>query len=91
MVGDAAGFTSGLTGEGIYFAMVSGMEVAKKIINKNYQCPKIKKILSIKKEHEKILKLLTINKNLTIMEYGIVEKLLNNKMIHDKLINIFAY
>ncbi len=42
LVGDAAGFASGLTGEGIYFAIVSGQEVARKIINPDYDCKNIK-------------------------------------------------
>ncbi|MFH1506473.1 MAG: NAD(P)/FAD-dependent oxidoreductase [archaeon] len=36
LVGDAAGLTSGLTGEGVYQALVSGEEVAKIIIDNNY-------------------------------------------------------
>lgn len=43
LAGDAAGFASGLTGEGIYFAMISGMEIAKKIIDPNYKTPELKK------------------------------------------------
>lgn len=52
LIGDAGGFASGLTGEGIYFAMVSGTEVAKKIIDSQYNCPEISKILKIKRKHE---------------------------------------
>ena len=44
LVGDAAGFTSGFTGEGIYQALVSGEETAKKILDPSYKCKKIKKI-----------------------------------------------
>ena len=52
LIGDAGGFVSGLTGEGIYFAMVSGREVAKKIIDPQYDCPEISRILKIKRRHE---------------------------------------
>jgi len=48
LIGDAGGFASGLTGEGIYFAMVSGKEVARKIIDSQYNCPKISKIFGFK-------------------------------------------
>lgn len=41
LVGDAAGLTSGFTGEGIYPALVSGEEVARKIIDPKYKMPKI--------------------------------------------------
>ena len=52
LIGDAGGLASGLTGEGIYFAMVSGVEVAKKIVDSQYDCPKISKILKIKRKQE---------------------------------------
>jgi len=44
LVGDAAGLTSGFTGEGIYQALISGEEVARLIINPQHKCRMIKKI-----------------------------------------------
>jgi len=41
LVGDAAGLTSGFTGEGIYPALVSGEEAARKIIDPKYKMSKI--------------------------------------------------
>ncbi len=61
LAGDAAGFSSGLTGEGIYQAILSGEEVAKGILNKNYKYPKIKLILNIKNRHERLLRIFSIN------------------------------
>jgi len=52
LIGDAGGFASGLTGEGIYFAIVSGQEIARKILNPSYNLPKLKKILKIKRTQE---------------------------------------
>jgi len=49
LVGDAGGFASGLTGEGIYFAIVSGQEIARKILDLNYNLSNLRKILKIKK------------------------------------------
>ncbi len=57
LVGEAAGFASGLTGEGIYFGIASGREVARKIINPNYSYKGIKRIIKIKKHHERALSL----------------------------------
>lgn len=57
LVGDAGGFASGLTGEGIYFGIVSGREVARKIINPNYSCRGVNRIIRIKKHHERALSL----------------------------------
>ncbi|MFC1734176.1 hypothetical protein ACFL6I_28060 [candidate division KSB1 bacterium] len=55
LIGDAAGLASGLDGEGIYGAIISGNEVAKKIINPKYECPGIKKLLKWKMKHERCL------------------------------------
>ena len=57
LVGDAGGFASGLTGEGIYFAMVSGREIVRKIIDPQYNCSELSKILKIKRNQENFLKL----------------------------------
>jgi len=54
LIGDAAGFASGLTGEGIYFAIVSGQEIARKVLDPNYNFSKLKKVLKIKIGQEKI-------------------------------------
>lgn len=54
LIGDAAGFTPSSTGEGIYSALVSGKEVAQRILNPNYNCPEIKKLLKRKIMKEKI-------------------------------------
>lgn len=58
LVGDAAGLTSGFTGEGIFQAMKSGEEVAKKILDQNYSCPGIKRILHEKRVNEILLSIL---------------------------------
>ncbi len=55
LAGDAAGFASGLTGEGIYPAILSGEEVARGILNKNYNYPGIKHLLKMKNGQEKLL------------------------------------
>lgn len=60
LIGDAGGFASGLTGEGIYFAMISGREVAKKIINPRYDCLEISKILKTKKNHENLFRIFDV-------------------------------
>ena len=43
LVGDAAGLASGLTGEGIYPAMISGQAVARKIIDPSYPAREVAK------------------------------------------------
>ncbi|HEX7586271.1 MAG TPA: NAD(P)/FAD-dependent oxidoreductase [Patescibacteria group bacterium] len=44
LVGDAAGFTSRFTGEGIYQALISGEEAARVILDPHHKCKKIKAI-----------------------------------------------
>lgn len=65
LIGDAGGFASGLTGEGIYFAIISGKEAARKIIDPQYNCPEISKILKIKRSHETIFKTMNCLNNLS--------------------------
>lgn len=60
LVGDAAGLTSGFTGEGIYQALVCGEEVAKLILDQNYHSNEIDEILREKKVHEFLVRLLIV-------------------------------
>lgn len=88
LIGDAAGFPSGLTGEGIYFAMASGDDVAKMIINKNHKPELINKILDIKKKHELILRAFKLNKTLEKIEYNILLSLLHFKFFDKEIIDL---
>jgi len=58
LCGDAGGFASGLTGEGIKPAILTGIDVARRIQNPNYDCQNIKECLGIKKREDGILRLL---------------------------------
>ncbi|MBM3250715.1 MAG: FAD-binding protein [Candidatus Nealsonbacteria bacterium] len=49
LIGDAAGLASEITGEGISYALISGKEIGRKIINPDYKMPALKEILKIKK------------------------------------------
>lgn len=57
LVGDAAGLASGLTGEGINPAIVSGEEVAKKIIDPYYHGEPIRQIIRKQQRHAKLVAL----------------------------------
>jgi flavin-dependent dehydrogenase len=54
LVGDAAGLPSGLTAEGIYPAIVSGEEVARRILEPSYPMPKTTRWLAIKRSHDRL-------------------------------------
>jgi geranylgeranyl reductase len=57
LIGDAAGLASGLTGEGIYSAIVSGEEVARTILDPGYESKKIARIITRHRQHNRILDL----------------------------------
>jgi len=68
LIGEAAGFVSGLNGAGIYPGLISGQEIAKKILDPNYR-PKITLILLSQKLQEKLLRIFNLNQGL--MKYFI--------------------
>ncbi len=55
LVGDAAGLASGLTGEGIYPAVLSGETVAKTILDSAYDCGKLDTLIKKQRRHTKLL------------------------------------
>lgn len=91
LVGDAGGFANGLTGEGIYYALVSGEEIAKKIINPRYKCSKIINLLKLKYKQERLLQYISKNTFLTKILYNLLSKKLTNSNFYDKIIKEFAY
>jgi flavin-dependent dehydrogenase len=54
LVGDAAGAPSGLTAEGIYAALVTGEEVARRILDPAFPMPKTRHWLRIKRSHDRV-------------------------------------
>lgn len=64
LIGDAAGLASGLTGEGILPAIISGEAVARKIINPDYPADEIKLLARKKRLHERIVALSSNSKTM---------------------------
>ncbi len=64
LVGDAAGLASGLTGEGINPAIVSGEEVARKIIDPFHPAEPIARMVKKHRHHTKIVQLASRSKPL---------------------------
>ena len=58
LVGDAAGLASPLTAEGIYPALVSGEEVARRILEPGHPMPRLHSWLRIKRRHHRLATLL---------------------------------
>ncbi len=57
LIGEAAGLTSGLTGEGIYPAIVSGQEVARALMDPGYKTNRIEAMVSKQEKHNRVLQL----------------------------------
>jgi geranylgeranyl reductase len=81
LIGDAGGFASGLTGGGMYQAMISGRDVAKKIIAPKYDCKEIQSILHTKAIEEAILGALEINKTAAKIGYGLLAKMCKTQLL----------
>jgi len=58
LAGDAAGLASKLTGEGIAYAMISGREIARNIMDPHYDLPKLRKIVTYKKKQDNLANVL---------------------------------
>lgn len=90
LVGEAGGFTNGLTGEGIYNALVSGQEAAKKIIDPNYiYSTRLARVLKQKDFCEKFISLYKI-KPLMSLFYRYVPYYCQDKNRMTRIINYFT-
>lgn len=81
LVGDAAGLASGLTGEGIYSAIVSGEGVAKTIVNPQFESPELSRLIKNHSRHRKMVTLAGKNKFLGTMLAEVVAFCLKTKII----------
>ncbi len=61
LIGDAAGLASGLTGEGIYSAIVSGQEAARTILNANHKCARMEQLIARQQRHTRMVELASKN------------------------------
>ncbi|EKE11044.1 MAG: dehydrogenase (flavoprotein) [uncultured bacterium] len=61
LAGDAAGATSGFSGEGIYQALIFGGEIAQIILNPQHKSKKISEVLREKRIHEAMLLFLILS------------------------------
>jgi flavin-dependent dehydrogenase len=54
LVGDAAGMPSSLTAEGIYSALITGEETARRVLDPGYPSPKTASWLGVKRAHDRV-------------------------------------
>ena len=88
LIGDAAGLIYGFTGEGIYPALISGEEAAKKIMNNNYKLS-LENILRKKREQDFIGNTLIKMGSLRMIGHELIAWSLKYKILRDKVIKIF--
>jgi geranylgeranyl reductase len=62
LIGDAAGLASGLTGEGMYPALVSGETAARIIIDPEYDCIELKRLIRKQQKHLRIVEFTAKNR-----------------------------
>lgn len=82
LVGDAAGCASGLTGEGIYPAIVSGETVANCIINSQFNPVDFKKMIKNHTRHKKMVSILGKNKFCSTLLAELVTYCLKKKLLN---------
>lgn len=87
LIGDAAGLASGLTGEGIYQALVSGEEVAKIIINEKYESERIREIIRKKVALNRFFFFLKSSHSILGFEFELLVFLMNSKWFRKKMID----
>lgn len=91
LIGEAAGFVSGLTDEGIYSAIISGEEIAKLIINPKYELSKLKQIIKQKKKQEKLLLFFQHSGIFKSFLFNIGARLVQNKKWQSLLKKVFYF
>ncbi len=82
LVGDAAGLASGLTGEGIYPALISGRAVARMILDPGYRPDALAGMLKKQRRHRKMVALSGKNRHLCRLLPEVMVLLLRWKIIN---------
>lgn len=82
LIGDAAGLASGLTGEGIYPAIVSGEAVAKCVVNPHFNPVELNQMIKNHTRHRKMVSILGKNKLLSTILAELVTFCLKKKLIN---------
>lgn len=90
LTGDAAGLASGMTGEGIYQALVSGKTVAETILQKDHHSDEMDAVIKYNKIQYRILKLFIAAGPFRSLLHGLIVGLLNNKRIKAKINSSFS-
>ena len=90
LAGDAAGLTSGLTGEEIYTAIISGKQIAKEILELDNSKNLITEWLIQKARQEKYLFFLRRPSYFKHLLFSLFMKLIRSEKIQDKIIDLLT-
>jgi geranylgeranyl reductase len=90
LVGEAGGFASGLTGEGIYQSLVSGEVAAKTILNNNHTSDEMNAVIRYNAIQLKIMKFLYRSGIFRKYIYELIVILLNNQRVKNKIHSSFS-
>lgn len=90
LVGEAGGFASGLTGEGIYQSIVSGEAAAKTILDKNHESTDLKDVIRYNDIQLKIIRFLAKSSIFLGPIQELIVILLNNKRVKNKINSSFS-
>jgi geranylgeranyl reductase len=85
LAGEAAGMASGLTGEGIYQSLVSGIEVAGYIMGQEEVSDEMKYVIRYNKIQEKMIRFFRLMGPLRTVVHELVIIMLNNKRFKEKV------
>lgn len=87
LAGDAGGFAAGLTGGGVYQALVSGEEISRSICDRNYVSKKMDGVLRGNKKQNDALHFLEITRPVLGMEMELFMLIIRNNWLGEKFIN----
>ena len=90
LAGDAAGIASGLTGEGIYQSLVTGIEVANYITGCTEESDDMKAVIRYNRIQEKIMFFLIRIGPLRKIIFELIIIMMNNKRFKNKVNNGFS-
>jgi len=90
LVGEAGGFASGLTGEGIYQSLVSGEVAAKTILDKNYSSKDLNAVIRYNSIQMKMMYFFYKSGIFRSAIYELIVILLNNKRVKDRIHSAFS-
>ncbi len=90
LVGEAAGLGSGLSGEGINQALVSGQEVARMIMDPTYKPEALNSVIRFNAIQNKFMRVLYLAGIFRGLIIELILLLMNNKYIRTRVSNAFS-